>query len=163
MDGEIIELSKSHPEETFIAECHWANEYYNRIIYLFEYRNGICSELGIKPGYIFFWPKDRTIEKKDYCAFKKHLMKYFDRLDNIRKEKGDFIIDKLNNEKDQYGYESYITITYENEYYKWTAEKTGISCIEISVEKKEPRVYLEKEFEDKMKDNENMDYNVLPF
>lgn len=52
---EIIELSKSHPKETFIAECHWDTEYYDRIRYFFEFKNGKCRELGIKPGYAFFF------------------------------------------------------------------------------------------------------------
>ena len=82
----------------------------------------------------------------------------------FRSEKdGDFIIDKVNNEKDQYGYESYITITYENDKYKWTATKKFISYIEVSVEKKEPEIDPLKEFEGKSSSSESEAHGGLQF
>ena len=163
MDGEIFELSLKHPEETFTAECHWDEDYYDCILYLFEYKNGECKQLGIEPGYVFFLIAGNIPSKEEYSAFRKHVLKYLNRLDIVKKEDGHFIIDKLNNEEDQNGYESYITITYENNYYKWTAEKTGISYIRVTVEKKEPKILRIKEFEDKMSINENKKYGELPF
>jgi hypothetical protein len=163
MDDEIIELSKLHPEETFTAECHWANEYYNRIIYLFEYRNGKCKELQRCPGYMFFLVEGDIPSEEEYSAFRNHVLKYLRRLDIVKKEDGDFIIDKLNNEQDKNGYESFITIVYENDLYKWTAEKTGISYIRVSVEKKEPKIDLLREYEDNLENRENGDYDGLPF
>jgi hypothetical protein len=163
MDDEIIELSKKHPEETFTAECHWANEYYDRILYYFEYRNGKCRELGIKPGYMFFLIAGNIPSEEEYSAFRNHVCKYLKRLDIVKKKDGDFIIDKLNNEIDRNGYESYITIAYENDLYKWTAEKTGISYIRVTVEKKEPKIDHLKEYEDKMKNSENEDNDNFPF
>jgi hypothetical protein len=163
MDDEIIELSKKYPEETFIAECHWANEYYDRIIYYFEYRNGKCRELGIKPGYMVFLIAGNIPSEEEYSAFRNHVLKYLKRLDIVKKEDGEFIIDKLNNEKDKNGYESFITIVYENDLYKWTAEKTGISYIRFSVEKKKPKIPRIKELEDKMSIDENKEYGDLPF
>jgi hypothetical protein len=163
MDDEIIELSKKHPEETFTAECHWANEYYDRIIYYFEYRNGKCKDLGIKPGYMFFLITGEIPNKEESSAFINHVCKYLERLDIVKKKDGGFIIDKLNDEEDKNGYESYFTITYENDLYKWTAEKRGISYIRVTVEKKEPKIYHLTEYEDKMKNSENEDSGDFPF
>jgi hypothetical protein len=140
MDNEIIKLSLKHSGETFTAECHWANEYYNRIIYLFEYRNGKCKELQRCPGYMFFLVDGDIPSEEEYSAFRNHVLKYLRRLDIVKKEDGDFIIDKLNNEQDKNGYESFITIVYENDLYKWTAEKTGISYIRVSVEKRSQKL-----------------------
>jgi hypothetical protein len=72
-----------------------------------------------------------------------------------------FEIDKLNSEKDQNGYESSITITWENDCYRWTATKTGISYVRVSVEKNEPRII--KIIENKMKHDQNEEYDDLPF
>lgn len=91
------------------------------------------------------------------------MIKYLERLDLVKEEEGKLKIDKLNNEKDQHGYESHITITYENDLYKWTATKKWISWIEVTCEKKEPIDDTLKKFEDKIKDNENTDYFDLPF
>ena len=163
MDDEIIELSKKHPEETFTAECHWANEYYNRIIYLFEYKNGKYKELERKPGYMFFLVDGNIPSEEEYCAFKNHVLKYLERIDIVKKFDGDFIIDKLNNEKNKDGYESFIIIVYENDLYKWTAEKTGISYIRVSVEKKEPKIDILEKIAEKSRVNECEEYGDFPF
>jgi hypothetical protein len=163
MDDELIQLSLKYSGETFTAECHWANEYYDRILYYFEYRNGKCRLLGIKPGYMFFLIAGNIPSEEEYSAFINHVLKYLKRLDIVKKEDGEFIIDKLNNEEDKNGYESYITIAYENDLYKWTAEKTGISYIRVSVEKKEPKIPRIIEFEEKMSIDDNKEYGELPF
>lgn len=163
MDDEIIKLSLKHSGETFSAECHWDTEYYDRVKFFFEYKNGECKQLGIKPGYVFIGPAEKIPNEEEYSAFRNHLIKYFNRLDFVSIKDGKFIIDKLNNKKDQYGYESYVTITYENDTYKWTATKKGISWVEVSCEKKEPIIDPLKEFEDKMKNSRNEDNNELPF
>ena len=163
MDDEIIELSKKHPEETFTAECHWANEFYDRIIYYFEYRNGKRKDLGIKPGYMFFLIAGEIPSKEEYSAFINHVCKYLERLDIVKEKDGHFTLDKLNNKKDKHGYASYITITYENELYKWTASRKGITCIEVSIEKKVPKTDSLKDNEYKTSIYENSEYDSLPF
>jgi hypothetical protein len=163
MDGEIFELSLKHPKETFTGEWSWDEDYYDCILHSFECKNGEFTKLAIKPGYVFVGPQTQIYSREQFSAFKDHVIKYLERLDLVTEKDGKFKIDKLNNEKDQHGYESYITITYENDLYKWTATKKWISWIEVTCEKKEPIVDPLKEFEDEIKDNENPDYFDLPF
>ena len=152
-----------YPEETFAAEWHWEDDYYDKILYHFVCKNGKFKEHAIKPGYVFMCPESQIFNKEHYSAFRDHVIKYLERLDIVKKEAGKFNIDKLNNKKDQHGYESYITIIYENDLYKWTATKKWISWIEVTCEKKDPVTHPFKEIEDKMTDNENSDYYGLPF
>lgn len=169
MQEEIIKLSLSHPEETFTAECHWDNEYYDRIQYFFEYKNGNYRQLGIKPGYVFVYSGDIHFSQNQYqiSAFQNHVIKYLERLDLVKESDGEFKIDRLNNEKDRNGFQSYITITVEDDLYKWTATKKWISWIEVTCEKKEPRVAQKKKYEDKKVDcpdsASDQDYEDLPF
>jgi hypothetical protein len=163
MDGEIIELSIKHPKETFTGEWYWDEDYYNCILYSFECKNGEFRELAIKPGYVFVAPANQIYSREQFSAFKDHVTKYLERLDLVKEKDGEFKIDKLNNEKDQHGYESYITITYENDLYKWTATKKWISWIEVTCEIKEPIVDPLKELEDKIKNSSEEDYDELPF
>jgi len=139
MDNEIFRLSLIFPEDTFTAKWHWDDDYYDRIIYSYEYKNGQCKVLGIEPEYLFFNHPEIKWNDEHYMAFRDHVLEYLKRLDIVKKVNGCFELDKLNNERDEYGYESQITITYENDQYMWTAERTGISFIEVSVEKKAPR------------------------
>ena len=69
----------------------------------------------------------------------------------------------LNNEKNKDGYESFIIIVYENDLYKWTAEKTGISYIRVSVEKKEPKIDILEKIAEKSRVNECEEYGDFPF
>jgi hypothetical protein len=164
MHGEIFDLSIKHPEETFTGEWEWDEDYWDRILYRFECKNGEFKNLGIKPGYMFFCHENQIYSKEDYSAFRDHVIRYLERLDIVKEQQdGKYVIDKLNNEKDQNGYESYITITYENDLYKWTATKKWISWIEVTCEKKEPKVDPLKELENKMKCNDNEEYDDLPF
>ena len=55
MEGEIFELSMKHPMETFTVEWYWDEDYYDRILYLFECKNGEFTKLAIKPSYAFVW------------------------------------------------------------------------------------------------------------
>jgi hypothetical protein len=162
MDGEIFELSKKHPEETFTAEWHWDEDDCNCILYSFECKNGEFRKLAIKPGYIFIFPQRQIYSREQFSAFKDHVIKYLERLDLVKEKDGKFKIDKLNNEKDQHGYESYITITYENDLYKWTATKKWISWIEVTFEKKEPKINPLEEYENKRRFDLN-DSDELPF
>ncbi len=141
IENEIIELSLKFPEETFTAKWHWDHEHYDRIIYTYEYKNGNCKVLGIEPAYLFFITADIYRHYEHYEVFRNHVLEYLHRLDIVKIVNGGFELDKLNNERDEYGYESYITITSENDQFKWIAERIGISYIRISVEKKEPRIY----------------------
>jgi len=167
MVSEIFELSRNHPKETFTVEWHWDDDYYDCILYSFECKNGEFSKLAIKPGYIFVCPQPQIYSKEQFSAFQDHVIKYLDRLDLVKEKDGKYKIDKLNNKKDQYGYESFITITYENDLYKWTATKKWISWIEVTCEKKEPIIDPLKEYEDKKLDkqidNQDPDYLDLPF
>jgi hypothetical protein len=163
MDGEIFELSIKYPDETFTAEWYWDSEYYDSILYHFSCKNGKFTDLGIKPGYVFNCPENQILDKDHYSAFKDHVIKYLERLDLINEKDGDFIIDKLNNRKDQYGYESYITITYENAMYKWTAKKKWISWIEVTCEKKEPEIGSLSEMDTGIKNSTREDYDDIPF
>ena len=163
MDGEIIELSLKHPKETFTGEWYWDVDYYNCILYPFECKNGEFRELVIKPGYVFVAPANHIYSREQFSAYKDHVVKYLERLDIVKEEDGNFKIDKLNNNKDQQGYESYITITYENDLYKWTATKKWISWIEVTCEKKEPIADPLKKLEDRKKYNQDSDYYNLPF
>lgn len=167
MDDEIMRLSRSHPTETFNAECHWDTEYYDRVKYFFEYKDGECKELGIKPGYVFAIPMEQLFNEEHYSIFQDHVIKYLERLDLVKENDGKYKIEKLNNERDQFGYESFITITYENDLYKWEATKKYISWIEVRCEKKEPCVAQIKKYEDKKVDSpdsaSDQGYEDLPF
>ena len=140
MNDEIYMLSLKFPEDTFTENWHWDHDYYDRIIYSYEYRNGNCKVLGIEPAYLFVLPAKNSPNDEHALAFREHVLEYLNRLDIVKKVNGGFELDKLNNEKDEYGYESQITITYENDQYKWTAVRTGISFIDVTVEKKAPRI-----------------------
>jgi hypothetical protein len=168
MDDEIIKLSLKHSGETFTAEFNWDSEYYNRIIYFLEYKNGKCRQLGIEPGYLFMCPEREMFNEEHYSALRKHVLEYLKRLDIVKAKNGKFDIDTLGESLDQYGYRSFITITYENDIYKWTAKRVSLSMIEVACEKKEPKINTLKGYENNLlknkeiaKENENDDY--LPF
>ena len=163
MEAEIYELSMKHPNETFTAEWHWDEDYYDCILYLFECKNGEFKELDLKPGYMFYYPPSILVSKEEQLAFQNHVLEYLNRLDIVVEIDGYFILDKLNTKQDKYGYASYITITYENDLYKWTATRTGTTCIEVSIGKKVPKTVSLKEKENKTSIDENSDYDDLPF
>ena len=140
MEAEIFRLSIKYPKETFTAKWHW-DDIYEGIIYTVEFINGYYKVLGIEPGYFFFLSAKTTVNDVHAMAFRKHVLEYLNRLDYVNKVNGCFEIDILSNEKDKYGYKSQITITSENDHYKWTAVRTGISYIEVTVEEKEPRIH----------------------
>jgi len=174
MEREILELSKKHPEEIFNVEYHWDDDDYDRIRYTYEYKNGECKELGFKPGYLFVYPVNIILNKEHYLAFQDHrsafqdhVIKYLERVDLVKDKDGKYKINKLIYEKDLYGYKSYLTITYENDLYKWTATRKWVTWIEVTFEKKEPLVDSMKNYEDKkidnQIDNQDSDYSDLPF
>jgi hypothetical protein len=167
MDDEIIKLSLKHSGETFTAEFNWDSEYYNRRIYFLEYKNGECRQLGIEPGYLFMCPEREIFNEEHYSALREHVLEYFKRLDIVKAENGKFEIDTLGESQNQYGYKSYITITYENDIYKWTATRVSLSMIEVACEKKEPKINPLKAYEDNLKNRENAKENEddedLPF
>ena len=161
MDVELLQLSRKYPGEIFTAERQIHHAHIERFIYCFEYQNGYCKEVSRKPGYLFFESESEIPNMEEYSAFQDHVLQYLKRLDIINEEKG-FMLDKLNNEKNRYGYESYITITYENEQYRWTAEKKGISHIHVRVEKKMPKICLFEGLNDEMRLRTNEEYDDLP-
>lgn len=167
MDDEIIKLSLKHSGETFTAEFNWDSEYYNRRIYFLEYKNGECRQLGIEPGYLFMCPEREIFNEEHYSALREHVLEYFKRLDIVKAKNGEFDIDTLGESQNQYGYKSYITITYENDIYKWTATRVSLSMIEVACEKKEPKINPLKAYEDNLKNRENAKENEddedLPF
>ncbi len=163
MDDEIIKLSLKHSGETFTAEFTWDSEYYNRKIYFLEYKNGECRQVGIKPDYLFMCPEHETFNEEHYSALREHVLEYFKRLDIVKAENGKFEIDILGESQNQYGYKSFITITCENDIYKWTATRIGLSMIEVTCEKKEPKINPLKAYEDNLKKRENEDDDNLPF
>ena len=141
MEDEIFRLSIIYPEETFTAKWHWNDDIENSIDYTVEFKDGRRKVLGIEPGYYFYMRGDISPSDEHAMAFRDHVLEYLNRLDYVNKINGCFEIDILSNEKDKYGYISQITITSENDEYKWIATRTGISFIEVSVEKKEPRIH----------------------
>jgi hypothetical protein len=163
MAGEIFKLSKLHPEETFTGEWCWDEDYYDCILHLFECKNGEFKELGIKPGYGFFYPSTIPVNKDEQLAFQTHVIEYLNRLDKVVENDGHFTYDKLNNKKDKCGYESYITITYENELYKWTATRKNLTFIEVSIEEKLPKIDSLKDNESITSIDENSENDELPF
>ena len=168
MDDEIIKLSLKHSGETFTAEFNWDSEYYNRIIYFLEYKNGECRQLGIEPGYLFMCTEREIFNKEHYSALQEHVLEYLKRLDIMKAKNGEFDIDTLGESLDQYGYRSFITITYENNIYKWTATRVSLSMIEVACEKKEPKINPLKEYENNLLKNKeiakkNEDDDYLPF
>ncbi|MGA2408554.1 MAG: hypothetical protein ABSF81_17655 [Bacteroidales bacterium] len=168
MDEEIMKLSLKYSGETFTAEFIWDSEYYNRIRYFLEYKNGECRQVGIEPDYLFMCPEQEMFNEEHYSALRKHVLEYLKRLDIVKAKNGKFDIDTLGESLDQYGYRSFITITYENDIYKWTAKRVSLSMIEVSCEKKEPKINPLKEYENNLLKNkeiakENEDDNYLPF
>jgi hypothetical protein len=85
------------------------------------------------------------------------------RLDKVVEKDGHFTLDKINNKKDKHGYESYITITYENELYKWTATRKDLTFIEVSIEEKVPKTDSLKDNESITSNDENSEFDELPF
>jgi hypothetical protein len=148
MEYEIYRISIIYPEETFTAKWHWGDDVDNRIVYTVEFKDGKHKVLGIEPDYFFFMPGNISPSDEHAKAFRDHVLEYLNRLDYVNKVSGDFEIDILSNEKDRYGYKSQITITYENDQYKWTATRTGISFIEVTVEEKESRIHNSREITD---------------
>lgn len=141
MDSELIRLSMKHPQETFSCESHCENDYYERVIYSYEYLNGTRKDVRIRPEYMFFWTSDCAIPNEEhYLAFRIHVLDYLNRLDIGREDEDGFFIDKLNDEKDSNGYQSSFTITWANDFYIWTAVKTGISYIRVSVKENLARI-----------------------
>jgi len=112
---------------------------------------------------MFFYPSNISINEEEKSSFQNHVLDYLKRLDIVKEEEGYFTLDLLNNEKDRYGHESYIAITYLNDLYKWTAERTGITFIRVSIEKRDLKNYPLKEFEEKPEINNNGEYINLPF
>ena len=163
LDEEIISLSLKFPEETFKAKCHWDHLYFDRITYFFEYKNGECKETARKPGYVFIGPEVGSPDGEHFSAFREHVLQYLRRLDIVKGEEEGFRIDQLNCDKDKHGYYSYITITYENDRYKWTATKKGISYILVSFEKKEPQKHNSGEKTDLIELLGCTDDDGLPF
>ena len=163
MIGEIYALSMKHPNETFTAEWHWDEDYYDCILYLFECKNGEFKELGLKPGYGFLYPSSIPVNKEEQLAFQNHVLEYLNRLDIVVEKDRHFTLDKINNKKDKHGYKSYFTITYENELYKWTATRTGTTCVEVSIEEKLPKTGSLNDNEYKTSNDENSEYDELPF
>jgi hypothetical protein len=162
MDSEIAGLSMKHPNEIFIAESHWDLEFENCVLVTQKFINGKSMVLGIEPGYFFDYPDSLNVKEEEKIAFQNHVLGYLKRLDKVKLEGGFFEIDQLNNNRDKCGYESYIIITYENEFYKWIATKKYISYIKVSVEKKEPIINPLKEYEDNLlrnRENENENKN----
>ncbi len=141
MNNEIFRLSIIYPKETFTAKWNWGDDVDTRIIYTVEFKDGKHKVLGIEPDYFFYMRGNNSSNDEHYLAFREHVLEYLNRLDYVNKVNGCFEIDILSNEKDRYGYKSQITITYENDQYKWTAERTGITFIKVTVEEKEPRIH----------------------
>ena len=163
MATEIFKLSKLYPEETFTGEWCWDEDYYDCILYLFECKNGEFKELGIKPEYGFYYPSSIPVNKEEQLAFQNHVLEYLNRLDIVVEIDGYFFLDKLNTKQDKYGYASYITITYENDLYKWTATRTGTTCIEVSIEEKLPKPDSLKDNESRTSNDKKSEYDELPF
>ncbi len=112
-------------------------------------------------------PEREIFNEEHYSALREHVLEYFKRLDIVKAENGKFEIDTLGESQNQYGYKSYITITYENDIYKWTATRVSLSMIEVACEKKEPKINPLKAYEDNLKNRENAKENEddedLPF
>lgn len=159
LNDALAELSRSHPEVTFNG-CTWIDDdYEDAKDYTFILRNGIYEYVDMAPHYQILFP---VIEDEEYNSLQSRFVKqieiYLQRIDIIKKiSEEDIVFDFLNDKADQDGFVSYYTITWENEFHKFTATKRFTSQIivdyqrKISVKKKE--LEIKKDLSDKDQDD----------
>lgn len=141
LNDALAELSRSHPEVTFNG-CTWIDDdYEDAKDYTFILRNGIYEYVDMAPHYQILFP---VIEDEEYNSllsrFVKQIEIYLQRIDIIKKiAEEDIVFDFLNDKVDQDGFVSYYTITWENEFHKFTATKRYISQVIVGYEKKQPK------------------------
>lgn len=141
LNDALAELSRSHPEVTFNG-CTWIDDdYEDAKDYTFILRNGIYEYVDMAPHYQILFP---VIEDEEYNSLQSRFVKqieiYLQRIDIIKMiAEEDIVFDFLNDKVDQDGFVSYYTITWENEFHKFTATKRYTSQVIVGYEKKQPK------------------------
>jgi len=136
----LAELSRINPEVTF-SGCTWIDDdYYDAVDLTFILKNGFYDYVDKAPHYQILFP---FIEDEEYISlknrFQKHIENYLQRIDIIRKDSENGVVfDFLNDIEEQDGFSSYFTITWENEYHKFTATKRATSHVMVDYERKTP-------------------------
>jgi len=136
MHEELIELSKIHPDQTFTATTWEDTEYYDRVIWRVIYHSGKWNEISKKPGYVFTYPinSDEELTKK----FMARINLYLERIERTRHNiKGEKEFDLISHEKDNDGFSSYLTITWENQDHRFIATNKYGYMFEIEYQNKD--------------------------
>jgi len=131
LNDALIELSKQYPDETFSGVTWNDDNYESAIDYTFSIKNGEREFIREAPHYtILFDEKDdkeyNTL--KDRC--REHILQYLNRVDNIKEDPEDGVFfDKLNDDEEEDGFISYLTITWANKEHYFSATKRYTSIV----------------------------------
>jgi hypothetical protein len=138
LNDAIVELSKQHPDVTFTGVTWRDDDFQDSVEFTSIIKNGKEEVVKIAPHYQILFP---VIDDDEYnrlsIRFGDHIELYLNRLDIIKDDpiEGQ-VIDILNDKKDEEGFKSYITITWENDKHRFTATKRYTSQVMVGYEKK---------------------------
>jgi hypothetical protein len=140
LNDAIVELSKQHPDVTFTGVTWTDDDFQDSVEFTSIIKNGKEEEVKIAPHYQILFP---VIDDDEYnrlsIRFGDHIELYLNRLDIIKDDpiEGQ-VIDILNDKKDEEGFKSYITITWENDKHRFTATKRYTSQVIVDYHRKKP-------------------------
>jgi hypothetical protein len=166
LNDAIIELSKQHPEVTFTGVTWTDDDYYDSIDFTYIVKNGDLKVVKEEPHYQYLCP---YIEDDEYdrlaIKFLDHVNQYLVRIDLIHAEPDEeAVFDFLNDKTDAEGFRSYYTITWENDYHKFTATKRFTSHVIVDYQRKNPIDKEQKKIDEHPSDeNQNNTDESLPY
>lgn len=134
----VIILSKEHPSEIFTGKTWIDSDFSDCFCYTLVIKNGEYFVIDYEPYYQYMFPDIEDVEYNRLSTrFKEHIDKYIKRLDIVLEEQeSGKEYDILNDKKDDEGFISHYTITWENDQHLFTATKRYTSEIIVSYEKK---------------------------
>jgi hypothetical protein len=158
----IIELSLQHPDVTFTGVTWIDDDYYDSIDYTYIVKNGDFKIAKKEPHYNFMYqPLENDEYKPLLKKFIKQIFQYLERIDVIHEDPNDStVFDFLNDKADKDGFQSYFTITWENDIHKFTATKRFTSLIIIDYQRKTKRDINESDL-DCIQDYDIQDAGVI--
>ncbi len=166
LNNALRELSKEHPEVTFSGITWIDDDYENAIDYTFILKAGSYEYVKMAPHYQIFFP---IIKDEDYKRlaekFSEQIHHYLNRIDLVIEDVGDeSTFDFLNDKEDEEGFKSYVTITWENEYHKFTATKRFTSHVIVDYQRINPSEKEQTKIDEHhSNDNQDDSYESLPF
>ncbi len=140
LNDAIIELSKQHPYETFTGVTWTDDDYEDAIEYTSLIKNGEVELVKIAPYYQIFFPEINDVDYHSLKGrFKEQINLYLNRIDLVNEGKDDeSVFDILNDKKDEEGFKSYFTITWENDKHIFRATKRFTSMVVVDYQRKNP-------------------------